>query len=145
MYRHSIGLSAFDELRHRLLVAAKQVVNLGQGQRVWHLGRLDPVLEPAPAVDEGDHRRGQQFTVLHDIDPAVGEAAFVTQPDHVELEILRRVPAGDEVRRKRPWRAIAGQGAAGRDEGLRHHLTAERAGRVLAGVGSDERVVVDRG
>ena len=62
------------------------------------------MLEAAPAVDEGDHRRGQQFTVLHDIDPAVGEAAFVTQPDDVELEILRRVTAGDEVRRNRPWR-----------------------------------------
>ena len=35
------------------------------------------------------------------------------------------------------------QRAAGRDERLRHHLAAERADRVLARVGADERVVVD--
>ena len=71
------------------------------------------MLEPAPAVNEGDHRRGQQFTVLHDIDATVRKAAFVAQPGHVEFEILGRVTAGDEVRRNRTGRAIASKGAAG--------------------------------
>jgi hypothetical protein len=36
-----------------------------------------------------------------------------------------------------------GQASAGRHERLRHHLAAERARRVLAGVRADECVVVD--
>ena len=35
---------------------------------------------------------------LHDVDATVGEAAFVAQPDDVELEILGGVAARDEVR-----------------------------------------------
>ena len=132
-----------DELRHRLLVAGEQIVDLGQRQRIWHHGCVDSVFEAAAAVDERDHRRGQQHAVLHDVDPAVGEPAFVAQPHDAEFEVLLGVAARDEVRRHGSGRAIPDQGPARRHEGLRHHLPAERAGRVLARVGSDERVVVD--
>ncbi len=41
------------------------------------------------------------FAVLHDVDTAVGEAAFVAQPHDAELEVLGGVAARDEVRRDR--------------------------------------------
>ena len=53
---------------------------------------------PLSAVDERHHRRCQHRVALHDVDAAVGEAAFVAQPDDVELEILGGVAARDEVR-----------------------------------------------
>ena len=101
------------------------------------------MLEAATAVHVRDHRRGQQFAVLHDVDTAVGEAPLVAQRNHVEFQILRGIAAGDEVRRQRARRQVVIERAAGGDERLGHHLPAERADRVLARMRADERVVVD--
>jgi hypothetical protein len=130
-------------VRDDLFVSAQQVVDGRHGQRVIQVRRFHSVFEPAPAGQIRHHRGGQQLTVLHHVDAAVGEAALVSQPDGVELEILLRVAAGDEVHRQRARRQVVLQRAAGRDEQLRHHLPTEGAHRILARVRADEEVVVD--
>ena len=50
------------------------------------------MLDATTAGQIGDHRRGQQLAVLHHVDPAVGETAFVAQPHHVELEVFSGSP-----------------------------------------------------
>jgi hypothetical protein len=70
----------------------------GAGLRVRNRRRRDSVHQPTARRHVGDHHAGQQRAVLNDVDAAVGEAAFVAQPDDVELEILGGVAARDEVR-----------------------------------------------
>ena len=93
-----------DEMRHDVLVPAQKFVNRGHRLGVGQLRRFDAVLDATTAGQIGDHRRGQQLAVLHHVDPAVGEAAFVAQPHHVELEVFFGVAARDEVRRDRARR-----------------------------------------
>ena len=56
-------------------------------------------------------------------------------------DVLIDIATVDEVRGQRVGRQITGAGAGRGHKGLRHHQPAERARRVLAGVGSDEDVV----
>ena len=49
------------------------------------------VFQAVAAGQAGHQRGGQQRAVLHRVDPPVGEAALVTQPDHVELDVLRGI------------------------------------------------------
>ncbi len=83
--------------------------------------------------------------VLHDVDPAVGEPAFVAQPHHVELEVLLGSPPAMKCAEIALGGSVSDTVRLRRHEGLRHHLAAERADRVLARVRADERVVVDAG
>ena len=51
-------------------------------------GASTPCSRPRPPARCDTSADGQQHVALHDVDPAVGEAALVAQPHDVELEVL---------------------------------------------------------
>ncbi|CNL54468.1 Uncharacterised protein [Mycobacterium tuberculosis] len=68
--------------------------------RLGHLRRIQRMLEPATTGHVRHHRRGQQRAVLYRIDAPVGEAPLIAQSYHLELDVLGRVTAVDEVHRE---------------------------------------------
>ncbi len=130
-------------MRYHVFESAQQVVDGRHRLGVGQLGGFDAVLDALATVHVRDHRGGQQFAVLHDVDSAVGEAAFVAQPHHAEFEVLLRVTTRDEMHRQRARPKLLQNGAAACHKGLCHHLATERPHRIAARVRADERVVVE--
>ena len=130
---------------HHLLVTDQEFVDRRQVIRLGHHGRGEPVLQTRTAGQVGDQRRGQQPAVLDDVDPPIREPALVTQPVNVELDVLARIPTGDEVHCQGVGRQLVTEGARRGHETLRHHLAAEGTHRVLAGMAAGEGILIDPG
>ena len=99
------------------------------------------MFQPVSAGQIGHQRGGQQFPVLHRVNPTIGEPALVAQPVDMELDVAGRIAACDEVDRQGARWKVVRKSATGGREGLGHQLPAEGADRILPRMTAGEDVL----